>query len=69
MLRIMKANHWNGYQKNAREWTTLLGNTGFAEHLSLVGTEYQGDVYEDADNVELAIRAYALLKAERAKNG
>lgn len=52
IFRIKQANHWNGYQKHAWEWSSLRGNTGFAEHISLVGTEYRGDVYEDADNIE-----------------
>ena len=66
VLRIKQVNHWNGYQIHAREWSTLLGNTGFSEHLSLVGTEYQGDVYEDADNIELAIRGFAFVRAKRS---
>jgi ABC-type multidrug transport system fused ATPase/permease subunit len=66
ILRLIHANHWSGYQIDARTWATLLGNSGFAEHLSLVSTEYRGDVEEDADNIELAIRGYALLKAEQA---
>ena len=66
ILRIMQAKHWNGYQTHAREWTSLLGNSGFAEHISLVGTESRGEVHEDADKIELAIRGFALLKAEQA---
>lgn len=65
-IRLQQANHWNLYQVRAREWTALLGNQGFAAHMTVVGAEYQGDAPDDADAVHLAIRGFALVQAERA---
>jgi len=66
LLRLHQAKHWNWYQKHAREWATLLGNQGFAEHMAMVGAEFRGEAPDDVDAVHLAIRGFALGQAERA---
>lgn len=65
-LRLQQAKHWNGYQKHAREWTMLLGNQGFAEHLAITGAEFRGEAPDDADTVHRAIRGFALAQALQA---
>ena len=65
-LRLQQTIHWNGYQISAREWRLLIGNQGFAEHFAVTAAEYRGEAPEDADAVQLAVRGFALIQAERA---
>jgi hypothetical protein len=63
-LTQSQTEHWYSYQVNAREWSSLLGVHGFAEHINLAGSQFKGDASTDEASVELAIRGFALLKAE-----
>ena len=65
-LRLQQIKHWNDYQKHAREWTSLLGNRGFAEHMAVSKEQFRGEAPAEAETVELAIRGFALVQAERA---
>jgi hypothetical protein len=65
-LRLRQAKHWNDYQRHAREWTSLLGNRGFAEHMAVSGAQFLGEAPAEAETVDLAIRGFALVQAERA---
>jgi hypothetical protein len=64
-LADQKSKYWNEYQMHAIVWRSAVGSNGFSEHMGLSRTEFHGDINDDADTVNLAIRGFALNQALR----
>jgi hypothetical protein len=63
-LSELQKRNWYSYQLHAREWTSLIGVYGFAEHIELVTSHFRGLPCESEKDVDLAIKGFALLKSQ-----
>jgi hypothetical protein len=63
-LNELQKRNWYSYQLHAREWASLIGVYGFAEHIELITSQFRGQPSDSEQDVNLAIKGFALLKAE-----